>query len=1328
MNRFFLPAIAMGLLFFNATAQLPLYSHSKWFKVEDGLPQSFVSGLQEDQDGFLWISTRDGLARYDGRQFKIFRQNSNDSNSLSSNTIIDIYLDHQNLLWVFYINQKMDCFDPRRLQVCYKDSFTIVRDLLVKLKVSKFTRDHSGKFWFNTNYEGVVCFDPSVNKVTSYNSANKNLRSNNNLGLVENTKGQICVFTDKGLEILDKQATLAEEFIPFDKSIDFKFIPGAFNKVICLPDGKLILAETNRLIIFEPVKKTFIAVFMPPRIPAKQDVIHHLHTGKDGLLYAEAGGGVYRLEKNFQLTWLWQSENTNPFGNDARSFLVNQSGVVWFGTNGAGLVKIDLQTIPFTNIPYKNNFVTDNLLGLPGLTADELPALFKSGSWAYTFRYCYNASKTLFVTYAEPQEAPGAGNVYFYHQDKLVALPAKGNNDFPVKGLSISSSGALYAADRLGNIRKWNNINALPDFIPSPLQLTPNTGDVTDMEADDNLVWIATEKDGLYRIENGRVIRHYLKGTGKYDLPSNQLTDMCRDPFTNNKIWIGTLGQGLVRWNVTAGTEKVYTTDDGLPNNTIYSIVPDDKNNLWISTNNGICRLNPGTGTVDKFDVRDGLIGNEFNRFHHFHFPDGRIAFGGFEGSSLFDPGKFAPDTFATTIQFIKLLINNKPVEFAADLAGLPEPLNQLKKLVLPYNKNFLQFEFAGLQFNQPEKIRYRYMLKGYDKEWIISGVYNIAGYTRLPPGRYTLAVNASNTSGNWSPVIKELPIRIRPPLWATWWAYALYGLVALFLARAYWKYRENKIRMENEIALEHSKAVHLQEMDEIKNRFFSNITHELRSPLTLILTPLEKLSREQTLSSVHQQTIVNAHRNAEQLLRLINQLLDISKIESGQMKINVSAGDLSEFVSRCVDQFHVPAKEKNIRLTFDAGHAEGLYYFDEDKWEKIISNLLSNAIKFTPRNGDIAVSLKQTGEKENNSLVTLRVTDTGIGISEKDLPVIFNRFFMVDDSGTRSSSGTGIGLSLVKELTELMNGTINVKSEPGKGSDFTIELPVTKPTTPARAEMITNGKTNLIKETASATIADEPSNSPLLLVVEDNDELRSFMVESLSPNWRILQSPDGAAAWEIILKELPEIVISDVVIPGMTGFELCRRSKEDARTGHISFILLTAKAAHQSRVEGLAAGADEYVTKPFHFDELELRIQNLIKQQERWRKHLQEELLPEDPSPRLPNVNDIFIQHLYQHLDKKLDEPGLDVENLAQAMTMSRRTLNRKLKILLDISPNELIRRYRLQKAAALLASGHGVADTAYSVGFETPSYFTQCFKEQYGQTPSEFAARKTV
>jgi len=1303
---FFLPVLTFG-------QKQPLYTHFKSFKVEDGLPQSFISSLVQDKNGFLWVGTRDGLARYDGREFKTFRHKANDPKTILSNVITGLYCDSENKLWIRFENAPFACFDPQSFQVQNNFSFP-QEDTLFRLRMPPFFTDGNGRYWTVDYLRGIFSWEKTTGKINYFNRKNNKLYSDSVLSATTDNEGRIWIYHIHGLEVSD-QLRSGFQFIPFPSSVKFSLYKEKWYPIACLPDGNIFMADSSQIIVYNTKKKSFGVIPFGIIESSVPGIIRKMRAGIDGKLYLEKSGSIFRLENNGEFTYLWDYPNTKF--DYAEGLLLDKSNTLWFGTNAAGLYKIDFASLPFTSLPYQQNFHVDVLSKLPGVIPQNIPKDLSSTATSYFWRYSYAKDSTLFFLY---DDRKNNGLIYHLKQGKFFPLRFPPGSHLSPASFCIGENKKIYAIDQGQNLWVWDDFNQLPGVKPLKAVGSTTMDMVMDKTGD---IWVSSYQSGFYQLRKDEVFRHFTKTDKKNGLPTNQLTDIFQDPDYDELIWVGTLGEGLVLWDKTKGVKKVFLMNDGLPNNTIYAIVPDNSGNIWLSTNNGICRLNRHDYSIKNFDINDGLLENEFNRFHAFQFPDGRMAFGSGTGYTVFDPSKSVPDTFATAVSITNFSVNNETVEFDSGNKILSKPINELSRLDLPYDKNFLSFEFAGLQFNQTGKIRYRYMLKGYDNNWIETGNRNIANYTKLPPGHYTLLLNASNTSGTWSPMVKELSIRIRPPFWATWWAYTIYALIVLMLARIYWRYRTNRIKMQNEIALEHSKAQHLKEVDEIKNRFFSNITHELRTPLTLILTPLEKLKQENKYSPADQRILSNAYKNAGQLLRLINQLLDISKIESGQMKVNATVGELSEFVERCCQQFSLQAKEKNIQLYFTIKDVRGHYLFDEEKWEKIIFNLLGNAIKFTPENGRVTVELI-----DKKGTAQLTVSDTGPGIHEEDFPKIFDRFYMADDSATRKQGGTGIGLALVKELVELMKGKIGVKSVYGQGSTFIVEVPVEKTadstgiqTKPAERIIASN-------EMKDEITREEKKEGPLVLVVEDNDELRSFLVESLSSEWKVLQAANGKLGWEIILNELPDLVISDVMMPEMDGFELCQLVKDDMRTGHISFILLTAKAAHESRLTGLKKGADAYLSKPFHFDELEQRLQNLVQQQERIRKHLQNELLPKAPLRKLPHVNDLFIQELYKQLDERLDDPNMSVEALAQAMAMSQRTLNRKLKAILNVSPVEFIRQFRLQKAAILLSSGHGVADAAYTVGFETASYFTQCFKEQFGKTPTEFASQKTA
>lgn len=539
------------------------------------------------------------------------------------------------------------------------------------------------------------------------------------------------------------------------------------------------------------------------------------------------------------------------------------------------------------------------------------------------------------------------------------------------------------------------------------------------------------------------------------------------------------------------------------------------------------------------------------------------------------------------------------------------------------------------------------------------------------------------------------------------------------------------ELTLEKTIRFVHQlrETTELKAVDEMKSRFFTNITHELRAPLSLIVSPVDQLLETVGLPSPFQQTLTTVQRNARQLLRLINQLLDINKLEAGQMSLVNEIGDLPGYVGQIVDLFRPSATIKQLYLRYETDLPVGPYLFDAGKWEKILYNLLSNAIKFT-QTGGITVWLHQhaTGAQ-------LTIRDTGIGIDADQLPHIFNRFYQVDNSLSRSHEGTGIGLDLVQALVTRLKGIIQVQSQTGganesSGTQFLLQIPIQRagnypeaPLLPAPSPI--NNPPSLPTGFAPGADAGLADTTPLLLVVEDNTELREFIVTELSTTYRIRSAANGYEGWVLAKEELPDVIISDLMMPRLDGYELVERLKTDSATDHIAVILLTANASHENRLRGFAHGADEYLTKPFHMGELQLRLRNLLNHQHKLREQYSRQLAQPDASGALESVQDPFLRRLYQLIEQRLDDPSLNVEWLADQLAVSQRTLQRKVHTLTHLSPVDIIRQYRLQKAIELLQNGHNASETAYRVGFDSPSYFSKVFKEAYQQTPTYYLKR---
>ncbi len=1310
------------LLLFNtaAPAQQPVFTNQQHFGVEEGLPQSYISGIIQDKDGFIWLSTLDGLCRYDGRSFKTFHYRPNDSTGLAANSINNLEQQTNNTLTLYYSPSQADDFNLRTFKVSRNNIRNKIRNIpntFWQMHGIKTTSDNW--LFIMADYKGVGWLNSTTGKTYYANKANGLLHEDTVTAMIQSAEGKLYLVSENGVQVSDSSLQKFE-FIRFATNI--KKLPRGLNRevpyenysIACLPHNRLAVYDMDKIVILDLTKKTsYIYSIPPPTITGAVAAVRTLQVDVNGQIYFANYGRIFRLTEQGELKLLWENTTTPTLRISA--VFIDRSDVLWTSVNAQGALKIDLRALPFQSYNYKTNFISD-IMEQAGAKRSAFPPYWNHTEASYSFRQAYDSKGNLYVCYNIPDknevyQISDKNEVYQLNQQGFRLLPHIPDNTI-YSAMLTTPDDEVWVFDQQGSA--WHRWKA-PEAVPEKISLDKESMrgiELADAKYIGGFAWLSTYNHGLLQYLDNKRINQFTGPLPNGIMPKT-LTEICPDPVDKNKFWIGSRGGGLILWDVQKGLQRIYTVEDGLPNNTIYCILPDKAGKIWCSTNKGIFRFDVATGQVTAFEKTDGLPGNEFNRAHKFMFSDGRLAFGGLDGYTIFNPADFDFNnkTGDVPVLVTGLQINSQPQGFSIPNSIVKEPLSVLSFIELPHHKNYLRFEFAALVFNQPQKIKYRYQLKGADEGWVENGTNNIASYAALRPGSYIFRINATDNNGLWSETIKEITIVIHPPFWAEWWAYLIYALIAIGLVRWYFIFRERRIKTEQTLAFEKREALRLKEMDEMKDRFFSNITHEFRTPLTLIITPLEKLARDPSLSAAAISTVKTAQRNSRQLSKLINEFLDFSKLNDGQLQLKLSTGELDLFTADCVQSFEVGAKEKNIHLSFAATGIAGFYLFDEDKWEKIITNLLSNALKFTPQNGMVSVLLSA----EANDSIRLEVTDSGPGIPADQQQKIFNRFYQVDDSAIRTYGGTGIGLSLVKELTGLMQGTIELDSKPGQPTRFIVEIPVQK--VQAHQNMPLTNKVSLEKQIKNANGED----APLLLLVEDNDELRAFLMESMRSHYRVIEAADGLKAWDIILQELPDIVISDVMMPGQDGFDLCRICKTDNRTAHIGFILLTSKAAPDARLKGLGTGADDYITKPFNLEELELRTANLLQLQQKLREHLQAQLITTVPQ-QTPSITDPFLQQLYQEIDAKIDDPELGVEWLSKTMAMSRSTLNRKLKSLLDISTNDLIRQYRLQKAANLLSSGLDITTAAYKVGFSSPSYFSQCFKEKYGITPSNW------
>ncbi len=900
----------------------------------------------------------------------------------------------------------------------------------------------------------------------------------------------------------------------------------------------------------------------------------------------------------------------------------------------------------------------------------------------------------------------------------------------------MSKSGDLWVASRKSGLQLYNiEENRFYSF-----DLDTNSVEDESINGiyEDQLgtLWCRTHSYGCFalRIKDYVIesVKHYTHNPkNRNSLNSDMVSDIIRPQVIDiNAVWFAT-DVGLDRLDLTTETFTHFYVEDGLPKNDILKLLEDNKGNIWCACEHDIAMYDIRTGEIRGYSDSDGLPFNGFGDRPQqaCKTSDGQLIFGGSDGAIGFYPENFKKNLVAPQIYLTDFKIFHESI-------NLDISIQFIKKIELTHDQNVLSFEFTALNFTNTKKNEYAYKLEGLFDDWIYIGNERVASFTGIDPGEYTFRVKGSNNHGVWNEAGASVMIIIKPPWWATTWAYILYVIMILSVIYFTWKLQLRRIRIKNDYEMSKFEADKMHEVDELKSRFFANISHEFRTPLTLILGLAKKIvdkSKEQT--SKEDAGVIR--RNAKRLHGLVNQLLDLSKLESGNMTLRTSPINIISLLKGLVLSFASFAERRRITLKFNSDEKEIIAYLDKDKVEKIVTNLLSNAFKFTPKGGRIEFNLKKS-----DKTVEIVISDTGIGISPDRIENIFDRFYQVDSSHTREQEGAGLGLALSKELVEQHKGQIRVESSEGKGSTFTVTIPLGKDH--LKGEEISEGKIEAEEfapedvELSHEYEGQKPrsdieviteTEKLLLLIVEDNADVRNYIKGNLKEEFRILEAVDGEEGLNQSVKHIPDLIISDVMMPRMDGFEMCDKIKNDERTNHIPVIMLTAKATDKDKINGYKTGADDYVMKPFDTEVLRARINNLIHQRRRLREHFRKEGIFEINETDVTSTDKKFLKKAIDIINKQISDETFSVDAFADEIAMSRFQLRRKLVALVGESPSDLIRRIRLTKAAKLLEQNFGnISEIAAEVGFNNPANFAHNFKTHFGVSPSEYLNSKKV
>ncbi len=1384
---------------------------------EQGLSQNSVNCIFQDRTGFLWIGTQDGLHKYDGYQFTVYRHNPDEPGSLSNDLVHAIYEDQAGALWIGTYGGGLNRFDRRtETFLPFKhspgDSTSLSGD-----RVSSIYEDRAGALWVGT-WNGLNRFDretASFSPFTQDFDHPDNPPVSNNIvvrSIYEDETGLLWVGSEiGGLYRLDRDArtiTVYRNDPDAPNSL-------SSNHVTALHEDRRgvlwIGTQRDGLKRFDKATGTATSYRHDTGDPSSlsADYVQAIYEDGAGALWVGTeGGGLNRFDRATGAFTRYTNDRADPHSlssNRVTSIFEDRSGVLWVGTYGGGLNKYHRERERFTlyrHDPANANSLND--YSVHSIFEDRAGVLWV-GTWHGGLTR-FDRAANRFTHYVEGIDSLRHYSVRSIYEDATSTLwigtDGRGLYQFdrtrqtftpylhPTEGEHLWKSiwqiyedrvGTLWIASNRGLGRIDGTTRRITRYMNDPQGLTHNHVRAIAEDASGAL-WIGT-RNGLNRFdretETFARYRHDPQDPGS--LSDHDILSIHIDK--TGTLWIGTQRglNRLVATSETAALFRRYRTAGGLPNEVIYGILEDDAGRLWMSTNQGLSHFDPETETFRNYDVSDGLQSQEFNRGAFFKSRRGELFFGGINGLNA-----FFPDSIRLNLHVPPVVITAvRKLDEAVVLKGASVP-----EIALSYADKYVSFEYAALDYANPSKHRYAYWLDGFDEAWIEAGARRLITYTNLDPGAYVFRVKGSNNDGIWNEEGAALRLTVHPPWWRAGWAYGMYvllligGIVAAARfqrAHVLKKERERSFLREKELRAEaaeawanylqadnerkeleldkareletayqvlEEQAHRLEELDRTKSRFFANISHEFRTPLTLTLGPLENI-----LSGVYgvvekpvRAQLAVMHRSARRLLRLINQLLDLSKLEAGRMPLRAQHGNLVPFLKGIVHSFSSYAERKQLTLQFAAASETILLAFDPDKLEKIIANLLSNAIKFTPGPGTIrvTVSVPPPASDEDEAGVEIRVKDSGPGIPEEERAAIFDRFHQVDDSPTRTQGGTGIGLALTKELVELHGGTISVESEVGFGSTFTIRIPliveseIEKPdeaTVDAEAQtaawLMQEREETIEEETAKpSSQADQPaplkrSDLPLLLIVEDHADVRAYLRGCLEAQYRIEEAEDGVAGLEKARTLMPDLIITDVMMPRMDGHTFCRHVKADKALNHIPVIMLTAKASEESKIEGLLARVDDYLYKPFNAQELQARVANLIAVRRLLQERYRRDLLLQASEVSVQSAGDLFISEARTVVERHLDE-ALDIDTFAHEMHLEKRQLQRKLKDLTGQTPTEFILTIRLSRAKQLLdAQAGSVSEIAYDVGFNSASYFTKRFRERFGLTPSEYARR---
>lgn len=1341
-----LPLFSCGMLY---AQDNPV--HFTRIGLAQGLPQSTVHCILQDSKGFIWIGTENGLCRYSDDELKIFRYNKSGANSISSNFIYSLTEDNNGNILIGTANG-LNIYDTR------KETFRVASGEINVQDVSAIFKDSKKRIWVGAKSR-FYQYDPvheQLNRIPlPQDSYNTTIR-----GLAEDADGNLWI--GYGPFLLKYQPATGK-LLPVPEAITQQEAYGQSNiHTITRHEQEIwIGTQGSGLLVYDNHSGECLHFHAGGGENAiANEMVKAVRFIRDDA-WVGTRKGLYII-RNRKVIAHYTNDKYDPSSlsyNSVCSIIQDQAGTVWIGTYWGGISQVH----PGNDMSYISSLMKDGT-GMNSRIAMAIEEDKKHALWIAT---------SAGINYYDPQN-----NTFKYYH---IPSPTENVNKDIIKSLLIKDDNHLLVGS-LEGLYIFDISSAT--FTRVPLK-TPRDPEgkrihaIFAMERSDNGWWLGAES-GVYHLDKNLHVTYYchqkndphslingdvncLKQDSKGNLWVGTIEGLCYlprnqdkfiqplnsllNPFnvtsnvhciqedSNGTIWVGTHNNGLMYMDLALNHLRMPDTEARLSDVIIRGIVEDNGGNLWVSGQDNIMKISqdslpaagPGLLKVTNFGIGYWPGATEYLN-PAVKTANGDILFGGINGIMRFSPRTMSNNTVPPKVTLTGMLIKNIPVDVGAENSPLKESVTYTSKITLNHDQAYFTLHFAALNYISSESNQFAYMMEGLhgDNKWHYVGHQTSATFTNLDPGNYTFKVKAANNDGVWSTSPTCLRIRVLPPFWKTWYAYLSYGLIISGLLLWYYYYNLRTTLLRDEIMKQHVIREKERELTKNKMDFFTNISHDIKTPLTLIMAPVEKLLQNPEADGDERQQLLLIRQNGERLMRLMDQLLDFRRLEEGGMPLQAEQADMVAFCREMTAAFENLATRRNIQLKLETSEERMPVWFDKDKFEKILFNLLSNALKFTPAGGAVTVKIGYEGP-----MCKLTVTDTGIGIPASHFEKIFGQFNHYDFHNLQMG-GTGIGLAFVKGLVTLHHGSIGLDSreatpeQPGF-TTFNIRIPVSNQhLMPEEMVQIT---TNLRLQAPAEGEDSTPQqgsaegDGPVMLIVEDNKDVLHYLADMFRGSYTLHLAADGIAGLELATSHLPDIIISDVMMPGMNGVELCHQLKNDNRTSHIPIILLSARSTVSFIREGYETGADDYITKPFSISLLTARVQNLLDSRKLLRERYSRMAAMAPEQIPVTGPDDIFLKTVIAYIEENMAEPTLNVEDLAAAVSMSRITLYRKLKALTNQTTIEFIRSIRLRQAARLLGSQqYNVNEVAYMTGFSDVDYFRKWFKKEFNQLPSEY------